>query len=203
MAGETNVIKRIYPRMSTADFVARSVAIHGDRYDYSESVYQGLKEPFSFVCKRCGTTRTLSQAGAHIRKNKPCGCKPCNHDRPSPCKICGVDVSSKVYHKQGFRCNECYSDHQFSKSSPWASVVKRQVHRHCKRLSPWEVKCKGAMGMASMRKPKVDKKEVASSGSWEETIEKQIRRCLCDQNVQAWERKCRAAFKTLCRRKAK
>ena len=197
------MIKRIYPRMSTADFVARSVAIHGDRYDYSESVYLRLKEPFSFGCKRCGTRRTLSQAGTHIRKNRPCGCKPCNHDRPSPCKICGVAVSSKVYHKQGFRCNECNADHQFSRSSPWASVIRRQVHRHCKRLSPWGFKCKGAMGMASRRKPKLGSKKIAVSHSWEETIRSQARRCLCDQRLKAWEKKCKMAFKSLQRRKAK
>lgn len=130
------MIKRIYPRMSTADFVARSVVIHGDRYDYSESVYQGLKEPFSFVCKRCGTTRTLSQAGTHIRKNKPCGCKPCNHDRPSPCKICGVPVSSKVYHAQAKRCKACCDQAKQER-------IKHKESKHgknCKVCGVWFVK---------------------------------------------------------------
>ena len=136
MAGKADVIKRIYPRMSTADFVAKSVAIHGDRYDYSESVYQGLKEPFSFVCKRCGTTRTLSQAGSHIRKNRPCGCKPCNHDRLSPCKICGVSVSSKVYHAQAKRCKACCD-----KAKQDRVAHKESKHgKNCRVCGTWFVK---------------------------------------------------------------
>ena len=203
MAGEANVIRRDSRCYNREQFIAKAKSIHGDLYDYSQTVLNGSQDPISFKCNRCGTTRTLSQAQCHIRKNRPCGCKPCNHDRLSPCKVCGVDVSSKVYHKQGFRCNECHLDHQFSKLSPWASVIKRQVHRHCKRLSPWDIKCKGAMGSASMRKPKISKKKNAVPHSREETIKKQIRRCLCDQNVLAWERKCKAAFKSLNKRKAK
>ena len=199
MAREANVIK--FRVVDTAKFIEAGKRVNGDLYDYSKSDFAGWRKPILIGCNRCGKLINLKNAGSHYIKG--CGCKACNHDRLSPCKICGVDVSSKVYHKQGFRCNECYSDHQFSKSSPWASVIKRQVHRHCKRLSPWDVKCKSAMGSASMRKPRVDKKEGTSSGSWEETIEKQIRRCLCDQNIQAWERKCKAAFKTLQRRKTK
>lgn len=127
------MIKRIYPRMSTADFVARSIAIHGDLYDYSESVYDGLKEPFSFGCKRCGTTRTLSQAGTHIRKNKPCGCKPCSSDRLSPCKVCGVAVSSKVYHKQSKRCKACCDQAKADR----AKRIEEKHGKHCKACGNW------------------------------------------------------------------
>lgn len=129
------MIKRIYPRMSTADFVARSVAIHGDLYDYSESVYDGLKEPFSFGCKRCGTTRTLLQAGTHIRKIRPCGCKPCNHDRLSPCKICGVGVSSKVYHRQAKRCEACCDQAKADR----AKRIEEKHGKHCKACGTWFV----------------------------------------------------------------
>ena len=129
------MIKRIYPRMSTADFVARSIAIHGDLYDYRESVYDGLKEPFSFVCKRCGTTRTLSQAGTHIRKNKPCGCKPCSSDRLSPCKVCGVAVSSKVYHKQAKRCKTCCDQAKLER----AKRIEEKHGKHCKTCGTWFV----------------------------------------------------------------
>lgn len=187
--------------VDTATFIQAGKQANGDLYDYSQSVFSGWRKPVLIGCNRCGKLINLKNAGSHYLKG--CGCKACNRDRPSPCKVCGVSVSSKVYHKQGFRCNECNADHQFSRSSPWASVIKRQVHRHCKRLSPWEVKCKGAMGMVSRRKLSENKKQGMPSSSWEETIGNQIRRCLCDQNVQAWERKCKAAFKTLHRRKMK
>ncbi len=129
------MIKRIYPRMSTAEFVTKAIAIHGDLYDYSESVYDGLKEPFSFGCKRCGTTRTLSQAGTHIRKIRPCGCKPCNHDNLSPCKICGVGVSSKVYHRQAKRCEACCDQAKADR----AKRIEEKHGKHCKACGTWFV----------------------------------------------------------------
>lgn len=130
------MIKRIYPRMSTADFVARSIAIHGDLYDYSESVFQGLKDTFSFFCNRCKTTRTLAQAGTHIRKNKPCGCKPCNHEKLLPCKICGVDVSSKVYYNQQKRCKQCCENLKNARKFR----VEAKHGKHCKTCGTWFVK---------------------------------------------------------------
>lgn len=129
------MIKRIYPRMSTAEFVAKAIAIHGDLYDYSKSVYDGLKEPFTFGCKRCGTTRTLSQAGAHVRKIRPCGCKSCNHDRLSLCKICGVGVSSKVYHRQAKRCEACCDQAKTDR----AKRIKEKHGKHCKACGTWFV----------------------------------------------------------------
>lgn len=147
------MIKRVYPRMSTADFVARSIAIHGDLYDYSESVYQGLKEPFSFGCKRCGTTRTLSQAGTHIRKNKPCGCKPCSSDKLSPCKVCGVAVSSKVYHKQTKRCKACCDQSKLDR----AKRIEEKHGKNCRACGTWFVRKDRFFCSAECRKSVVAK----------------------------------------------
>ena len=197
------MIKRDPRCYSREQFIAKAKAIHGDLYDYSETVLSGSQDPISFKCNRCGTTRTLSQAQCHIRKNRPCGCKPCNHDRTSPCKVCGTGVSSKVYYKQGSRCIECYQDRQWSLSDRWALLAKSEIHRACKKLGPWEEKCKSAMVSISTRKLTENKKQQAISGFWEEAIKRQIRRCLWDQNAQAWERKCRAAFNGLKKRKLK
>lgn len=116
-------------------FIAKAKAIHGDLYDYSETVLNGSQDPISFKCNRCGTTRMLSQAQCHIRKNKPCGCKPCNHDRLSPCKICGVAVSSKVYHAQAKRCKACCD-----KAKQDRVAHKESKHgKNCKTCGVWFV----------------------------------------------------------------
>ena len=196
------MIKRLYPRMSNADFVARSVAIHGDLYDYSESVYAGLKSPFSFFCNRCKTTRTLSQAGTHIRKNRPCGCKPCNHDKLSPCKICNAGVSSKIYHKQNKKCAECHSQYRKSVTDPWVLLAKHEIRRNC-RFDAWERKCKAALGSLGRRENRSKQKKQTGFVSWIKKAKNQIRRCVCDKDYTAWELKCKTAFKGLKRRKLK
>lgn len=196
------MIKRIYPRMSTADFVARSVAIHGNLYDYSESIYRGLKRPFSFLCNRCKTRRTLSQAGTHIRKNKPCGCKPCNHEKLAPCKICGVDVSSKVYQKQNKKCKECQRKHRESINDPWVLLAKREIRRNC-LFDAWERKCRYVVGSLRRREKRNKQKPQPSFQNWEEKAKNQIRRCVYDKDYTAWELKCMTAFKGLKKRKLK
>jgi hypothetical protein len=193
----------IFQPMTKARFIEIAKAIHGDLYDYSETVLIGSQHPISFKCNRCRTIRTLSQAQCHIRKNRPCGCKPCNHERMSRCKGCGSDVSSKVYYRQGFRCVKCYKDRQWSLSDEWALLAKSEIHRVCKKLSVWDIKCKSAMVSNSTRTLGRNKKQEMIPDSWKETIERQIRRCLWDQNVLAWERKCKAAFKGLRKRKLK
>ena len=123
MAGKANMIKRNSRCYNREQFIAKAKAIHGDLYDYSDTVLSGSQDPVSFKCNRCGTTRTLSQAGSHIRKIRPCGCKPCNHDRLSPCKICGVSVSSKVYHAQAKRCKACCDNTPIPRPPATASLI--------------------------------------------------------------------------------
>jgi hypothetical protein len=53
----------------------------------------------------------------------------------------------------------------------------------------------------STRKLGGNKKQEMIPDSWKETIERQTRRCLWDQNALAWERKCKAAFNGLRKRK--
>lgn len=130
------MIKRNGRFYDPVDFFAKAKAIHGDLYDYSETVLNGSENPLSFKCNRCGTIRTLAQAQSHIRKNRPCGCKPCNSDRLSPCRVCGVDMSSKIYHKQGKRCDACREREKQNRLED-----KEKKHgKHCKTCGVWFVK---------------------------------------------------------------
>ena len=129
------MIKRNGRFYDPVDFFAKAKAIHGDLYDYSETVLNGSENPLSFKCNRCGTIRTLAQAQSHIRKNRPCGCKPCNSDRLSPCRLCGVNMSSKIYHKQGKRCDACREREKQN-----SLAVKEKKHgKHCKKCGVWFV----------------------------------------------------------------
>lgn len=63
-------------KRSTEWFIAKSMAVHGDRYDYSLSEYTGAEAPITIICRVCGPF-TLASAGSHY-SNKKCGCVRCN-----------------------------------------------------------------------------------------------------------------------------
>lgn len=63
---------RINARLSTQEFIARSVAIHGERYDYSETVYELGVEPLTIKCRDHG--KFVQQANNHMNG---AGCPKC------------------------------------------------------------------------------------------------------------------------------
>jgi len=46
-------------------FLTKAKEVHGDRYDYSDSVYNGLKKDINIICKKHGKFTT--KAGVHLR----------------------------------------------------------------------------------------------------------------------------------------
>ena len=50
------------PRMSTEEFVARAMASHGNKYDYSKSVYKGSDEKVIITCCKHGDFHQLPHA---------------------------------------------------------------------------------------------------------------------------------------------
>ena len=43
-----------FPVYSTESFINEAIKVHGDNYDYSESVYKHSKEKLKIKCKKCG-----------------------------------------------------------------------------------------------------------------------------------------------------
>lgn len=69
-------------KSNTEDFIEKSIKIHGDVYDYSESVYIGSLEPIKIRCIKHGEfystpNRHLSGNGGVNRKVEGCGCPKC------------------------------------------------------------------------------------------------------------------------------
>lgn len=56
-------------------FVEKAQAVHGNKYDYSESVYTGARNKISIRCPEHGYFRV----GAWDHINKTCGCPTCSH----------------------------------------------------------------------------------------------------------------------------
>lgn len=63
-------------KSSTAEFVERAVAVHGDAYDYSNTVFLGAKKKLTIVCKKHGQFE--QEAWSHLSGR---GCSPCADER--------------------------------------------------------------------------------------------------------------------------
>lgn len=60
-------------KYTTNEFIERSIEIHGDKYDYSNVIYQDIQTKVEIICKLHGSF--LQTPSSHI--NKKCGCWKC------------------------------------------------------------------------------------------------------------------------------
>ena len=94
----------------TLSFIEAARAVHGDRYDYSQTEYLGSQVEVWIVCKIHGKFR-LSKAGSHYRNGRrPCGCRRCGDDSRmvvKQCKCGKVVAGSKDWNYQKKCCKPC------------------------------------------------------------------------------------------------
>jgi hypothetical protein len=64
-------------KLTTASALDKCRLIHGDKYDYSNTVYYGRNKNINVFCKTCNKNFSVSYRG-HVRKNNPSMCKYCN-----------------------------------------------------------------------------------------------------------------------------
>jgi hypothetical protein len=171
--------------IDTATFIEASKRANGDLYDYSQSVFAGWRKPILIGCNRCGKLINLKNAGSHYLKG--CGCKACNSDRLSPCKICGVGVSSKVYHAQAKRCKACCD-----KAKQDRVTHKESKHgKHCKGCGVWFAKRDSFYCTAECRLQNVASRLVYSCCHCGGTVRK---RSVSTARFQFCNKDCQTAF---------
>lgn len=98
---------------NTVTFVQAAIALHGEKYDYSQTVYEASMKPITIICRNCGPF-VMSQAQSHYRKIKPCGCRRCEKMEgelrrkgdSARCNGCGL---VRPYKRGGY-CVDCRSD---------------------------------------------------------------------------------------------
>lgn len=66
--------------LSTQEFIKRSKAIHGDKYDYSVMSYKGWKYPINLICKKHNYEFTVKAAYRHIQDHYQ-GCQICKAEK--------------------------------------------------------------------------------------------------------------------------
>ncbi len=67
-------------RIDTDEFIRRGRELHGDIYDYSESVFTSCKNPIDIICKKHNYKFTLKRAQAHWQGSLQ-GCPICSAEK--------------------------------------------------------------------------------------------------------------------------
>lgn len=73
-------------RKSTEEFIKDSKAIHGDKYNYDETVYTGRRKLLKIICPIHGLQEMTAEN--HLRG---CGCPECSHKQAGDSKRFSVD----------------------------------------------------------------------------------------------------------------
>jgi hypothetical protein len=74
MAGQNCPKCSIAAKFTQKKFVEKAKAIHGDKYDYSETIYNGAEHSVKIFCKKCNNT-FVQVASSHM---KGWGCNECS-----------------------------------------------------------------------------------------------------------------------------
>ena len=65
-------------KIPTEEFIEKARKVHGDKYDYSKTVYNGVLNDIEIICHKHGVF--IQKAGAHLEGN---GCPQCNKEEIS------------------------------------------------------------------------------------------------------------------------
>lgn len=68
-----------YHKKNTESFIAQAKAIHGDRYDYSETEYKGAREKLTIICPKHGSFEQTAYTHLHGR-GVGAGCERCSYE---------------------------------------------------------------------------------------------------------------------------
>ena len=61
-------------KLTTSDFISRAKAVHGDNYDYSESIYTESRKPIKIKCSIHGVFKTTPNSHISVKR---VGCPEC------------------------------------------------------------------------------------------------------------------------------
>lgn len=79
-------------KLSTSDFILNAKAIHGDMYDYSQSVYINTRTKIKIICKKHG--EFSQKAGHHLNGSK---CPECVREQKTNTKDIFIEKARKVH----------------------------------------------------------------------------------------------------------
>jgi hypothetical protein len=199
----------------TASFIDAARAIHGGRYDYSQSVYTASQSPVTIICRVCGPF-TLAEAGTHYRRNRrPCGCRKCG-ERARPiknrkyktckCGFCGYGIKQFPFDAKG-KCANCWAKSTNravtipvrDKWDKWANSQGSKFFRYEKKKiarhgTPWDhwLTLKSINICTRRRAGKTSGIKQRKFGDWDDCLTvgmQRIRQQRRQQETSGWDRK--------------
>jgi len=96
-----------YNKLSTNEFVIKSTSIHGDKYDYSKSIYEGANKHIIIICRKHGEFKQIPSN--HYKY----GCKKCSFENNIRNKKLNEDCKNNFVEKSNNIHNNKYD---YSKS---------------------------------------------------------------------------------------
>ena len=70
------ILQQMPKQLTTLDFIKRAREIHGNKYDYSQTIYNNSSSKITIICQLHGEFNILARS--HIGKKK-CGCRKCSY----------------------------------------------------------------------------------------------------------------------------
>ena len=104
--------------LSTQEFIKRSKAIHGDKYDYSVMSYKGLKYPINLICKKHNYKFTVKAAHQHI------------YDHYQGCQICKAEKSQNFFFDKAKTIHGDKYDYSESSFIGWKKPIDIICRKH-------------------------------------------------------------------------
>lgn len=80
-------------QLTTEKFIEKSKKIHGDKFDYSEVVYNGIRNKIKIKCKKCNTINTQTP----MDNLQGCGCRTCKYKNILKCGKDIVNIGNKIH----------------------------------------------------------------------------------------------------------
>lgn len=114
----------------TEDFIRKAVSIHGDKYDYSKSVYKTAKDKVCVICPVHGPFQILPRA--HVYNGT--GCPSCSYGRLSLDQF--IDAANKIhnnkynYSKVSFKTNSNTIKVICPRHGTFIQTVKNHLKQH-------------------------------------------------------------------------
>lgn len=98
-------------KLTQEQFIARAVSVHGDRYDYTNTTYEGTNSFTTYRCPQHGEIR--QRAMDHLRGR---GCSPCNNASKKTNKLGQEEFLKRAKEAHGDRYDYSKAEYKDSKT---------------------------------------------------------------------------------------
>ncbi|MBR1154393.1 hypothetical protein [Bradyrhizobium sp. JYMT SZCCT0428] len=147
------VSKRKRTQVPADEFISRAKAVHGEKYDYSETVYVVKRKPVTIVCREHGPFTQMP--GNHLAGR---GCPACHRDNPRNHKLSTAQYIARAKSVHGDTYD--YSKTEYGHSQKPLTIVCR-VHGRFQLNAASHLQGRGCSACAKVRKRAPKKVDLA------------------------------------------